>query len=177
MKTTALSRSRTGVVQPQDPGTSRAAAHSGANTPSPRSETPSPETLAARPQGSAPSPRSETPIPESIVAHQASRILELAYPGDRRYRLSFEFLRVYSPSAEVQGHGPGQEVLQTGKRNVGIVRIEPVGNYAIKPVFSDGHESGLYSWEVLHRLCLQHDALWNTYLKRLEAAGARREPD
>lgn len=156
MKTTPLSRSRTGVVQPQDPGTSRAAAHSGANTPS---------------------PRSETPIPESIVAHQASRILELAYPGDRRYRLSFEFLRVYSPSAEVQGHGPGQEVLQTGKRNVGIVRIEPVGNYAIKPVFSDGHESGLYSWEVLHRLCLQHDALWNTYLKRLEAAGARREPD
>lgn len=81
MKTTALSRSRTGVVQPQDPGTSRAAAHSGANTPSPRSETPSSETLAARPQGSAPSPRSETPIPESIVAHQASRILELAYPG------------------------------------------------------------------------------------------------
>jgi len=117
------------------------------------------------------------PIPESIVVHQASRALELVYPGNRRYRLSFEFLRVHSPSAEVQGHGPGQEVLQTGKRNVGIVRIEPVGNYAIKPVFSDGHESGLYSWEVLHRLCLQHDALWNSYLERIEAAGARREPD
>jgi DUF971 family protein len=111
------------------------------------------------------------------VVHQASRALELVYPGDRSYRLSFEFLRVHSPSAEVQGHGPGQEVLQTGKRNVGIIRIEPVGNYAIKPVFSDGHESGLYSWEVLHRLCLQHGSLWNAYLKRIEAAGARREPD
>jgi DUF971 family protein len=136
-----------------------------------------PESAGARPPSNALSPRSETPIPESIVVHQASRALELVYPGDRRYRLSFEFLRVHSPSAEVQGHGPGQEVLQTGKRNVGIIRIEPVGNYAIKPVFSDGHESGLYSWVVLHRLCLQHDSLWNAYLKRIEAAGARREPD
>jgi len=118
----------------------------------------------------------ETPIPASIVVHQASRVLEIVYPGDRHYRLSFEFLRVHSPSAEVQGHGPGQEVLQTGKRWVDIVRIDPVGNYAIKPVFSDGHESGLYSWEVLHRLCVQHDALWEKYLKRLEDAGAQRDP-
>jgi len=115
------------------------------------------------------------PIPESIVLHQVSRVLELVYSGDKAYTLSFEFLRVHSPSAEVQGHGPGQQVLQTGKRLVGIERLEQVGNYALRPVFTDGHDSGLYSWDLLYRFTQQQQALWDDYLLRLRAAGASRD--
>lgn len=115
------------------------------------------------------------PIPESIVSHQQSCVLELVYPQDKRYKLSYEFLRVHSPSAEVQGHGPGQQVLQTGKREVRIRAIEPVGNYALKLVFSDGHDSGLYSWDLLYRFTQHYEALWADYLKALQAAGASRD--
>jgi DUF971 family protein len=117
----------------------------------------------------------DTPIPTEIKLHQQSRCMELVY-DDVHYKLSFEFLRVLSPSAEVRGHGPGQEVLQVGKRDVEIQGIEPVGNYAIKLVFSDGHDSGLYSWDVLHAFCLHHEELWQTYLDQLAAKGASRDP-
>lgn len=117
---------------------------------------------------------SDTPIPTAITLHKASRTLELAY-GDASYELPFEFLRVLSPSAEVRGHGPGQETLQTGKRNVQITAIEPVGHYAIRPVFSDEHDSGIYSWDLLHNFCLNRDRLWEAYLQQLEAAGFTRE--
>ena len=103
---------------------------------------------------------STTPTPEALTVHGASRVLEVRYSDGANFRIPFELLRVYSPSAEVQGHGPGQEVLQTGKRAVGITTIEPVGNYAIKPFFSDGHESGLYTWEYLYQLGSQQEALW-----------------
>ena len=119
---------------------------------------------------------SETPIPTEIKLHQKSRILELAFGDDERYELAFEFLRVYTPSAEARGHGQGQETLQVGKRDVDILSIEPVGNYAIKPVFSDGHESGLYSWDILHSLCVHRDELWQAYLDQLEAQGGSRDP-
>ena len=115
------------------------------------------------------------PIPESIISHQQSCVLELVYAQDKRYKLSYEFLRVHSPSAEVQGHGPGQQVLQTGKREVRIRAIEPVGNYALKLVFSDGHDSGLYSWDLLYRFTQHYEALWADYLKALQAAGASRD--
>ena len=118
---------------------------------------------------------SDTPIPTEIKLHQKSRILELVF-DDERYELSFEFLRVFSPSAEVRGHGEGQETLQVGKRDVTILGIEPVGNYAIKPVFSDGHDSGLYSWDVLYTLCTRRDELWQAYLDKLAAAGSSRDP-
>ena len=114
-------------------------------------------------------------VPQTLVAHQQSKVLEIGYADGSNYRLPFEFLRVYSPSAEVRGHGPGQEVLQTGKREVAIVNLEPVGHYALKPTFSDGHDSGLYSWEYLHDLCEHQDELWNDYLQRLESAGANRD--
>jgi len=114
-------------------------------------------------------------IPTNVIVHETSKVLELAYENGKNYRLPFEFLRVYSPSAEVRGHGPGQEVLQTGKREVPIVNLEPVGHYALKPTFSDGHDSGLYSWEYLHDLCEHQDELWNDYLQRLESAGANRD--
>ena len=114
-------------------------------------------------------------IPTNVIVHETSKVLELAYENGKNYRLPFEFLRVYSPSAEVRGHGPGQEVLQTGKREVAIVNLEPVGHYALKPTFSDGHDSGLYSWEYLHNLCEHQDELWNDYLQRLESAGANRD--
>ena len=114
-------------------------------------------------------------IPTNVIVHETSKVLELAYENCKNYRLPFEFLRVYSPSAEVRGHGPGQEVLQTGKREVAIVNLEPVGHYALKPTFSDGHDSGLYSWEYLHDLCEHQDELWNDYLQRLESAGANRD--
>ena len=114
-------------------------------------------------------------IPTNVIVHKTSKVLELAYENGKNYRLPFEFLRVYSPSAEVRGHGPGQEVLQTGKREVAIVNLEPVGHYALKPTFSDGHDSGLYSWEYLHDLCEHQDELWNDYLQRLESAGANRD--
>lgn len=117
----------------------------------------------------------DTPVPTAITVHQQSRVLELVYEDGTRFRLPFEFLRVMSPSAEVQGHGPGQEVLQTGKREVGILAIEPVGQYAIQPVFSDGHRSGLYTWAHLHRLGRDHEALWQDHLQRLAEAGLDRD--
>jgi DUF971 family protein len=113
---------------------------------------------------------SNTRIPTAITLHKTSRTLELAY-GDESYELPFEFLRVLSPSAEVRGHGPGQETLQTGKRLVDIKGVEPVGHYAIRPVFSDGHDSGIYSWDLLFDFCLNRDRLWGDYLQKLEAAG------
>ena len=114
-------------------------------------------------------------IPANVVMHQQSKVLELSYENGNTYRLPFEFLRVLSPSAEVRGHGPGQETLQTGKRNVGINELEPVGHYAIRPMFSDGHDSGLFSWEYLYFLCENQDALWNDYLDKLKQAGASRD--
>jgi DUF971 family protein len=121
--------------------------------------------------------RASTPSPQptALTLHQSSRMLEVAFDDGSSFRIPFELLRVYSPSAEVQGHGPGQEVLQTGKRDVDIVAIEPVGNYAVKPVFSDGHETGLYSWTFLHELGSQQDAYWRRYLDRLAAAGVDRD--
>ncbi len=115
-----------------------------------------------------------TRIPTALTLHKASRTLELAF-DDQSFELPFEFLRVMSPSAEVRGHGPGQETLQTGKRNVDIKGIEPVGHYAIRPVFSDEHDSGLYTWDFLYELCIDHDKLWEAYLQQLEAAGYTRE--
>ena len=117
----------------------------------------------------------DTPTPEALTVHGASRVLEVRYADGAEFRLPFELLRVYSPSAEVQGHGPGQEVLQTGKREVTIVAVEPVGNYAIKPIFSDGHESGLYSWQYLYELGSRQTELWQGYLDKLQAAGVDRD--
>ena len=114
-------------------------------------------------------------IPTNVIVHENSKVLELAYENGKNYRLPFEFLRVYSPSAEVRGHGPGQEVLQTGKRDVAIVNLEPVGHYALKPTFSDGHDSGLFSWEYLYDLCENQEQLWDDYLQRLDNAGANRD--
>ena len=122
-------------------------------------------------------PTEKTPHPSEIIVHNASRRLEVRYDDGARFQLAFEYLRVYSPSAEVRGHGPGQEVLQTDKRDVTISSVEPVGNYAIKPVFSDGHESGIYSWDYLYWLGEQHDTLWQDYLRRLAEAGAGRGGD
>lgn len=119
----------------------------------------------------------DTPIPSEIKLHQKSRLLELAYESGERYTLDFEYLRVYTPSAEARGHGPGQETLQTGKRNVDIERIEPVGTYALRLVFSDGHDSGLYSWDLLYNLGKHHDELWQDYLTQIDAQGASRDLD
>ena len=113
--------------------------------------------------------------PTAITLHQASRVLEIAFDDGRSFRLPYEFLRVHSPSAEVRGHGPGQETLQTGKRDVTIDDIEPVGHYALRPKFSDGHDSGLYSWDYLYDLGERHDELWRSYLERLAAAHASRD--
>lgn len=121
--------------------------------------------------------KSDTPIPTDIKLHQKSRFVELFYENGERYELDFEFLRVFTPSAEARGHGPGQEVLQTGKRNVEIKRIEPIGNYALCFVFSDGHDSGLYSWDLLYNLGKHHDELWQDYLKQIEAQGLSRDVD
>jgi DUF971 family protein len=110
-----------------------------------------------------------------LTLHQASRVLEIGFDDGRVFRLPFELLRVYSPSAEVQGHGPGQEVLQTGKREVGIDAIEAVGHYAVQPRFSDGHESGIYTWEYLYRLGAEQDELWRRYEARLAEAGQDRD--
>jgi DUF971 family protein len=114
-------------------------------------------------------------IPSNIVVHQQSKVLELSYENGQTYKLPFEFLRVLSPSAEVQGHGPGQETLQTGKRDVLIANIEPVGHYALKPSFSDGHDSGLYSWDFLYFLCENQEQLWKEHLDKLAAAGLDRD--
>ena len=116
-----------------------------------------------------------TPLPTEIKLHQVSRKLELTFDDGKTFQLPCEFLRVYSPSAEVRGHGPGQETLQSGKKNVEIKAVEPVGNYAVQLAFSDGHNTGIYSWDILYDYGVRQDELWQTYLKRLEAAGASRE--
>jgi DUF971 family protein len=118
-----------------------------------------------------------TPMPTRIVVHQQSRLLELAFDDGKEYRLPFELLRVYSPSAEVRGHGPGQEVLQVGKRLVAVESVEPVGHYALQPKFDDGHDTGIFSWDYLHWLGEQQAQLWQDYLQRLRAAGATRDPE
>ncbi len=109
--------------------------------------------------------------PTAITVHQKSRMLDIAFDDSSAFSPPFEFLRVYSPSAEVRGHGQGQEVLQLGKREVGISALEPVGNYAVQPTFTDGHDTGLYSWDYLHKLGSQQQVLWQDYLARLHAAG------
>ena len=109
--------------------------------------------------------------PTGLTVHNKSRLLDIGFDDGKQFSLSFELLRVYSPSAEVRGHGAGQEVLQTGKRNVGLTALAPVGNYAVQAQFSDGHESGIYSWEYLYWLGANQEALWNDYLQRLEKAG------
>lgn len=114
------------------------------------------------------------PVPLQLRLDQRARVLHLSYDDDDAHALSCEYLRVYSPSAEVRGHGPGQEVLQVGKEAVGISAIEPVGNYAVRLVFDDGHRTGLYSWDLLHELCVHQQAYWQDYLDRLAAAGHRR---
>jgi len=117
----------------------------------------------------------DTPTPTALTVHQQSRVLEIAFSDGAHFRLPFELLRVYSPSAEVQGHGPGQEMLQTGKRGVEIVALEPVGNYAVQPTFSDGHSSGLFAWDYLYHLGARQELLWQDYLDRLAAAGVDRD--
>ena len=116
----------------------------------------------------------DTPRPTVITVHQQSRVLEVGFEGGSNFRIPFELMRVYSPSAEVQGHGPGQEVLQTGKRDVALLAIEPVGHYAVQPLFSDGHQSGIFSWDYLYFLGSKQETLWRDYLTRLAAAGASR---
>ena len=116
-----------------------------------------------------------TPTPESITLHEKSRALELAFSDGARFRIPLELLRVCSPSAEVMGHGPGQEVLQTGKRDVTVVDLQPVGNYAVQPTFSDGHNSGIYTWAYLYELGRDQEALWQRYLQRLRDAGLDRD--
>jgi DUF971 family protein len=119
--------------------------------------------------------QADSPFPVALTLHGRSRVLEVAFSDGASFRISFELMRVYSPSAEVQGHGPGQEVLQTGKREVDIVQIEPVGNYAVKPRFSDGHDSGLFTWAYLYQLGRDQDRLWADYLQRLQRAGVDRD--
>lgn len=114
------------------------------------------------------------PTPTDIRLHQTTRVLEIAFDDGRSFRLPYEYLRVFSPSAEVRGHGPGQEVLQVGKREIEIRQVEPVGSYAIQPTFSDGHATGIYSWDYLYQLGLEQDTRWAAYLKQIEAAGASR---
>ena len=114
------------------------------------------------------------PTPTEIKLHQQSRVLELTFDDGRSFRLPYEYLRVFSPSAEVRGHGPGQEVLQAGKRDIEIRHVEPVGSYAIQPTFSDGHATGIYSWEYLYQLGLEQESRWAAYLKKLDVAGASR---
>ncbi|MEP5568249.1 MAG: DUF971 domain-containing protein [Halioglobus sp.] len=120
---------------------------------------------------------SHDPRPTGIQLHTRSKELELSYPGGERFHLGCEYLRVYSPSAEVKGHGPGQEVLQTGKQNVAITAIRPVGNYALQLVFDDGHDTGLYSWDYLYQLCTEQELRWQDYLDRIKEAGAQRDPE
>lgn len=113
--------------------------------------------------------------PTALTVHKKSRLLEVAFDSGETFSLPFELLRVYSPSAEVKGHGPGQEVLQTGKRDVLLTALEPVGHYAVQPHFSDGHNSGIYTWDYLHWLGANQQKLWDDYLARLDAAGLGRE--
>jgi DUF971 family protein len=117
----------------------------------------------------------DSPLPTEIKLHQQSRRLEIAFSDGARFTLPFEFLRVYSPSAEVRGHGPGQETLQVGKRKVEVSGVEQVGNYAIQPTFSDGHDTGIYSWDYLYELGEHQDVMWTDYLRRLKEAHASRD--
>ena len=117
----------------------------------------------------------DTPQPTAVTVHQQSRVLEIGFADGKRFRIPFELMRVYSPSAEVKGHGPGQEVLQSGKRDVVVVALEPVGNYAVLPTFSDGHNTGIYSWDYLYFLGSQQAQLWQQYEERLSAAGVDRD--
>lgn len=119
--------------------------------------------------------RNETPSPESITLHGQSRVLEVGFSDGSNFRIPFELMRIYSPSAEVQGHGPGQEILQTGKREVDIVSLAPIGNYAVQPTFSDGHDSGIFSWDYLYFLGSQQGELWQDYQRRLKEAGMDRD--
>jgi len=119
----------------------------------------------------------DTPIPSEIKLHKKSRRLELIYADGQSFALGFEFLRVYTPSAEARGHGPGQETLQTGKRDVDVEQVEPVGTYALRLVFSDGHDSGLYSWDLLYNLGKHSDELWQEYLTQIENQGLSRDID
>ena len=116
-----------------------------------------------------------SPTPTALTVHSQSRILEIAFSDGAAFRIPFELLRVYSPSAEVQGHGPDQAVLQTGKREIDMAALEPIGNYAVKPVFSDGHDSGLYTWDYLYHLGADQSQLWDEYLGKLQAAGLERD--
>ena len=118
----------------------------------------------------------DKPTPTLIELHQKSRVLEIGFSDGKQFSLPYEFLRVYSPSAEVRGHGPGQETLQVGKKEVEINAAEPVGTYAMQLVFSDGHDTGIYSWEYLHSMGINQEKMWNEYLRRMEEAGAKREP-
>ena len=115
------------------------------------------------------------PTPQALTVHNQSRVLEIIFSDGAAFRLPFELMRIYSPSAEVQGHGPGQEVLQTGKREVNLVALEPVGNYAVQPAFSDGHDSGIFTWDYLYFLGAKQDSLWDDYHQRLQAAGLERD--
>ena len=116
-----------------------------------------------------------TPQPTTLTVHQASRVLEVAFDDGAQFRIPFELMRVYSPSAEVQGHGPGQEVLQTGKREVGIDDLSAVGHYAVQPRFSDGHDTGIFSWDYLYKLGRDQAEMWQRYEERLAAAGMSRD--
>jgi DUF971 family protein len=117
----------------------------------------------------------DSPRPTALTVHQQSRLLEIGFDDGATFRIPFELMRVYSPSAEVQGHGPGQEVLQTGKRHVELAALEQVGNYAVQPTFSDGHDSGIFTWDYLYFLGSQQDQLWADYEARLKAAGVDRD--
>jgi DUF971 family protein len=119
--------------------------------------------------------KKDTPAPEALTLHGQSKVLEIGFADGAHFRIPFELMRVFSPSAEVQGHGPGQEVLQTGKREVTVIGLEPVGHYAVKPTFSDGHDSGLFTWEYLYFLGSEQAALWAQYENRLKAAGSSRD--
>ena len=119
--------------------------------------------------------QAKSPTPTALTVHSQSRILEIAFSDGAQFKIPFELMRIYSPSAEVQGHGPGQEILQTGKREVNVVELEPIGNYAVKPVFSDGHESGLFTWDYLYHLGADQTQLWDDYERRLQAAGVARD--
>ena len=118
----------------------------------------------------------DVPQPTELKLHQKSRVLEVAFADGKVFRLPCEFLRVYSPSAEVRGHGPGQEVLQVGKQDVDITKVEPVGHYAVQLTFSDGHDTGIYSWDLLYDYGMRQHEMWRHYLARMETAGASREP-
>ena len=117
----------------------------------------------------------DTPTPVAMTVHGRSRVLEVGFSDGAQFRIPFELMRIYSPSAEVQGHGPGQEVLQTGKRDVELTALEPVGNYAVQPTFSDGHDTGIFSWDYLYFLGSQQDELWADYERRLQSAGVSRD--